>query len=224
MRPKRVPRVQGDDRAPVTREQDEARVSTARAIGLHPWHPVLLLLLAGCASNVPTSAGQVADSGAMQAGQTKPTPIPEAKPAGNPNRVYQLKDLKKVDLDLKGHPVHLWVMDDAAKQEEGMMFLTDSEVKPDEGMLFAFPTVQPKTREGGQPSGFWMRNTLIPLDIVYLSPEDKVIRIAQGKVQNDTNLPAGADYKNVIELKGGTAAKYGLKPGDTVAIPKSSSR
>ena len=102
-----------------------------------------------------------------------------------------------------------------------MMFLTDGEVKPDEAMLFAFSEVQPKNREGGQPSGFWMHNTLIPLDIVYLSPANRVIRIAEGKVQDDTNLPAGADYKNVIELKGGTAARYGLKPGDEVTIPKS---
>ncbi len=160
----------------------------------------------------------------MQAGQTAQaqstsSTAPPTKPIGNPNRVYQLDTLKKVDLNLKGHTVHAWIMDDESKQQEGMMFLEDKDVKADEGMLFAFDQVQPKTRPEGQPSGFWMHNTLIPLDIVYLSPNDKVIRIANGKVQDDTNLPAGADYKNVIELKGGTATKYGLKPGDSVSIP-----
>ena len=184
---------------------------------------LLGLLATGCASTTPET-DHPADSGAMQAGQTaaaqsSPATVPVAKPVGNPNRVYQLDTLKKVDLSLKGHPIHAWVMDDSGKQEEGMMFLEDKDVKPDEGMLFAFDAVQPKNRPNGEPSGFWMHNTLIPLDIVYLSPQNKVIRIAEGKVKDDTNLPATADYRNVIELKAGTAAKDGLKPGDTVSIP-----
>ena len=183
--------------------------------------PCLLLIVAGCASTTPPPTDHVAGSGAVSAGRNpsaSSTP-PPVKIAGNPNRVYQLKDLKRVSVDLKGHPVKLWLMDDEGKQAEGMMFLQENEVKADEGMLFAFDGVQPKLRSDGQESGFWMHNTLIPLDIIYLSPVGKVIRIAHGKIQDDTSLPAGGDYLNVIELKGGTAARYGLKSGDTVKLP-----
>lgn len=161
----------------------------------------------------------VADSGAATAGQTKPV-VPATVPTvGNPNRVYQLKDLKKVEVSIKGHRTRLWVMDDEAKQQEGMMFLTEGDVKPDEGMLFAFPSIQAGKNPDGSHQGFWMHNTLIPLDIVYLSPAGKVLNVAHGKVQDDTNLPAGGPYRNVIELKAGTAARYGLKTGDVVTIP-----
>lgn len=183
----------------------------------------LLLLgfvLAGCAS-ADTEGGHVADSGAMQAGQTpstqsSPTTAP-TKPVGNPNRVYQLDTLKKTDVNLEGHKVHLWVMDTEGKQQEGMMFLTDPEVKADEGMLFAFKEVQPN--DGNH--SFWMHNTILPLDIIYISPDGKVLNVGNGKAMQDKPavMPAGA-YLNVIELKAGTAAKYGLKAGDSVAIPK----
>lgn len=165
------------------------------------------------ASDPQTSKREVATTGSAS---TAPTPVLE----GNPSRTHQLKDLKKVDVQIKGHAVHLWVMDDALKQEEGMMFLTDGEVKADEGMLFAFDSVQNPFFEDGKPKGFWMHNTLIPLDIVYMSPENKVLNVANGKIQDDTTLPARGNYKNVIELKAGTAARFGLKPGDAISIPK----
>ena len=180
----------------------------------------LLLLLTGCAA--PVASDHVADSGAAEAGRTyenPPTPPPVELPA-NPNRVYQLKDLKRETVTLKGKPFRLWTMDDEPKQAEGMMFLEDREVKADEGMMFRFDAVQPGTRADGSPSGFWMHNTLIPLDIIYLSPTGQVLNVAHGKVQDDTNLPAGGDYRDVIELKGGTAARIGLKAGDRVSLPK----
>lgn len=177
---------------------------------------VLALILAGCASNPPTDSTHVADSGAQTAGQTNPTPPPvTTKDAGNPSRIHQLKDLKTVDVDLKGHPVHLWLMDDDGKREEGMMFLTDGEVKGDEGMLFRFQSVQKAT------NSFWMHNTILPLDIVYFSPQGKVLNVGNGKAMTDTPpVLAAGDYRDVIELKAGTAAKYGLKAGDMVNIPK----
>ena len=182
----------------------------------------LLVTLAGCTTSPPPPTDHVAGSGAASAGQSPSATAPPlpAEFAGNPNRVYQLKDLKRVDVDLKGHPVKLGLMDDEGKQAEGMMFLEDKDVKPDEGMLFRFDEVQPKLRADGQASGFWMHNTLIPLDIIYVSPAGKVLRIAHGKVQDDTSLPAGGDYLNVIELKGGTAARLGLTAGDTVKLPQ----
>lgn len=188
----------------------------ARRSGLY----LALLILAGC-NTPPIETNHLADSGAASAAQTKTPsttlPEPVVNTQGNPSRVHQLKDLKRVDVSLNGHTVHLWLMDDAAKQEEGMMFLTDPEVKADEGMLFAFKDVQPND---GQHS-FWMHNTILPLDIIYFSPAGKVLNVGHGKPMTDTPpVPPTGDYLNVIELKAGTAAKDGLKAGDLVKIPK----
>jgi len=137
--------------------------------------------------------------------------------ATNPSRIHQLKSLKVAKVLAAGHTLDVWVMDTEAKNEEGMMFLTDKEVKSNQGMIFLFSAVQPADRN----HSFWMHNTLIPLDIIYISQAKKVVSIAEGKVQDDTALPASAPYFYVIELKQGTAKKLGIKPGAKFDIPGS---
>ena len=153
-----------------------------------------------------------------------PTPTEPSKPAaspsesaeGNPNRSFQLKDLDKVTVTLGGKPIELWIMDTSAKQAEGMMFLTDKEVRDDQGMIFAF--AKPETN---LKNGFYMKNTILPLDIVFISPQKKVINIQKGKPHDETNLPSAAVYQYVIELKQGQAQALGLKPGSSIPIPAS---
>ena len=135
----------------------------------------------------------------------------------NPNRIHQLKNLKVTKLVAAGHTIDAWRMDDEAKNEEGMMFLTDKEVKTNQGALFLFPQIQP----ADQYHGFWMHHTLIPLDIIYIGANKKVVNIAEGKVENDSVLMAKAPYFYVLELKQGTAKKYGIKPGTVFQIPSS---
>ncbi len=135
----------------------------------------------------------------------------------NPNRAFQLSSLKVSKLVAAGHSLTVWVMDTENKREEGMMFLTDHEVKSNQGMIFLFSSVQ----AGDRDHGFWMHNTLIPLDIIYISAAKKVLNIAEGKVQNDTSLPATGAYLYVVELKQGTAKKLGIKPGTKFEIPTS---
>jgi len=130
--------------------------------------------------------------------------------------VFQLRDLKRATIRVNGKPVQVWVMDDPGKRQEGMMFLKDADVKNgEEGMLFVFPDVQP-----GQPDrGFWMRNTLIALDIVYISPAKKVVNIQVGKPLDETSLPATGDFQYVLELEKGGAASLGIEAGTTIEIP-----
>lgn len=95
------------------------------------------------------------------------------------------------------------------KREVGMMCRKG--LAADRGMLFDF-------RKPTDNVAFWMRNTLIPLDIVYIRPDGRVLSIARNaRPLDETPLPAGGQIRAVLELAGGRAAQIGLLPGDKVA-------
>ena len=94
-----------------------------------------------------------------------------------------------------------------AEQERGLMFRKS--LAPDRGMLFPY---QPPRR-----AAFWMKNTLIPLDIIYIAPNGRVLSIARNAVPHDeTPLPSGGVVGGVLEIPGGRAAQLGILPGDRV--------
>jgi uncharacterized membrane protein (UPF0127 family) len=77
------------------------------------------------------------------------------------------------------------------------------------GMLFDFH--QP------QPVAFWMRNTIVPLDLLFIGADGRVINIARNaRPLDETPIPSAAPALAVLELRGGRAAELGLAPGDQV--------
>jgi len=81
------------------------------------------------------------------------------------------------------------------------------------GMLFLY--------DPPQPAAMWMKNTLIPLDIVFISPEGTVHRIESGAEPFSTSLiPSEGTIAAVLELNAGQADKIGLKRGDKVVSPE----
>jgi uncharacterized protein len=93
------------------------------------------------------------------------------------------------------------------EQETGMMFRT--EVAPNAGMLFVFDQVMDQA--------FWMKNTLIPLDIVFIKQDGKIARIAaNAKPLSLDDIPSYEPVKAVLEIGGGRAVQLGMKPGDQV--------
>ncbi|WP_226018043.1 DUF192 domain-containing protein [Novosphingobium sp. FKTRR1] len=95
----------------------------------------------------------------------------------------------------------------AEEQEHGLMFRTA--MGPDEGMIFP---MNPPRR-----AAFWMRNTVIGLDIIFIGPDHKVLNIAANAVPYDeTPLPSAGAASGVLELNAGRAAQIGLRPGDLV--------
>ena len=106
------------------------------------------------------------------------------------------------------------IADSPMKQEYGLM--CRKALGSDRGMLFVFP--------GQEPRAFWMRNTLIPLDIVYIGADGKVVSITRNaRPLDETPLPSAGPAKFVLELAGGRAAQIGLLPGDRVlhrAMPR----
>ena len=94
-----------------------------------------------------------------------------------------------------------------AEQQRGLMFRKS--LAPDRGMLF--PYSKP------QRAAFWMKNTLIPLDIIYIAPDGRVLSIARNAVPHDeTPIPSGGVIGGVLEIAGGRAAQLGILPGDRV--------
>jgi len=100
------------------------------------------------------------------------------------------------------------IADTPDKREFGLMCRTS--LAPDRGMLFDF---------GGAADdvSFWMRNTLIGLDIVYIRPDGTILSIARdARPLDETPIPAGGVIRAVLEIPAGRAAQLGLKPGDRV--------
>jgi uncharacterized membrane protein (UPF0127 family) len=97
-----------------------------------------------------------------------------------------------------------------AQMQQGLMFRPS--LAPDAGMLFDFkvPTV----------ATMWMRNTLIPLDMLFVDANGTIVNIrARAVPESDAIISAAAPVRAVLELNGGTAARLGIAPGDRVLHP-----
>ena len=108
--------------------------------------------------------------------------------------------------------VHQFSVDVAAtpeQQEKGLMFVKT--LAPDRGMIFPY--------DPPQDVAFWMKNTLIPLDIVYIRADGTIARIVHGAPLSLEPLQAGEPIALVLEIGGGRAAALGIKEGDTVTWP-----
>jgi len=97
-----------------------------------------------------------------------------------------------------------------AEREKGLMFRKS--LPEGQGMLFDF--------HQEQEVGFWMRNTYIPLDMIFIRGDGRILRIAEGaKPLSDEVIPSGGPVLAVLEVIGGTARKFGIAPGDQVVFP-----
>lgn len=93
------------------------------------------------------------------------------------------------------------------EQQIGLMFRR--EMAPSHGMIFHY--------EFPQSVAFWMKNTTIPLDIIFIQPDGTIVNIAQDTTPLSLDQIASQGWvTGVLELKGGTVAALGISPGDTV--------
>ena len=110
------------------------------------------------------------------------------------------KILKKIDVE---------IAENDAERQKGLMFRA---YMPDSvGMLFVF--------EQPEPQGFWMRNTPISLDIIYVDENKKIVSIQKNAVPySEQNLPSFGNAQYVVEVNGGYCDKHGIKAGDLVSF------
>ncbi len=100
------------------------------------------------------------------------------------------------------------IADTPAKQMVGLMF---RKVLPERtGMLFLFD--QPEIQY------FWMRNTYVPLDIIFIDEQKRIINIRTMPPLTDEKCKSYRPAKSVLELEAGSAKRYGLQPGQSVSM------
>ena len=109
--------------------------------------------------------------------------------------------------------VHIFsveIADTEAQREKGLMFR--KKLPEGQGMLFDF--------HNEQDVSFWMQNTYIPLDMIFIRGDGTILRIAENTEPLSTRLvPSGGPVLAVLEVIGGTAHKLGIAAGDRVAHP-----
>jgi len=125
-----------------------------------------------------------------------------ARPAGLPT----LEIASKTGV----HVFAVEIADTEAARAKGLMFRKN--LPEGQGMLFDFH------RE--QEVSFWMENTYIPLDMIFIRGDGRILRIAENTEPLSTRIiPSGGPVRAVLEVIGGTARKFGIAPGDRVAFP-----
>jgi hypothetical protein len=102
------------------------------------------------------------------------------------------------------------VADDARERAQGLMFR--ERMAPDAGMLFVY--------DMPQPVSFWMRNTLIPLDMIFADGAGVVQTVhANARPLDETPIFGGAEIAYVLEINGGMAERIGIVPGSELRHP-----
>lgn len=115
-------------------------------------------------------------------------------------------------VELGGRHFKVEIADTQEKQALGLMF-RDS-MPADHGMLFVFPNEAPRS--------FWMKNTRIPLDIMYFDKDLRMVSVSADtppcRVSRCPSYPSKKPAKYVLELNAGVASELGVGPGDKLTL------
>lgn len=132
-------------------------------------------------------------------------------PAHAQNAVsFPSSDLSVVTADGKSHHFTIELATTPEQHSRGLMFRHN--LAADAGMLFDFGHKR--------MIAMWMKNTFIPLDMVFIDDNGRILRIAERTVpQSLETISSGEEARAVLEVNGGTAARLGIHPGDRVVHP-----
>ena len=108
------------------------------------------------------------------------------------------------------HEFQVEIADDPAERGKGLMFRR--EMANDHGMLFDF--------QSEQPVGFWMRNTYIPLDMLFVTADGTINSVAEKTTPlSERSIRSKVPVRYVLEINGGLSRMLGIKPGDKLSGP-----
>ena len=168
--------------------------------------PGLMRLIGGIGSNRTTytpPSSNTASNAATNPTNSNPETMPEPKFQKEGELYFQNpstgKAISKIDIEKA---------DTEVDRQFGLMFRKS--MPEDEGMLFLFET--------SEQQSFWMRNTYIPLDIMFVDENGVITTIHENvKTQSDASLPSNGPAKYVVEVNGGYAQRHGIKLGDKIS-------
>lgn len=132
-----------------------------------------------------------------------------AQPESVPARQEAGLATERLTIDTRNGPVTFTVeiADDEAERNQGLMFRES--LADDRGMLFHFQ--QP------EHASFWMRNTIISLDIIFIAPDGRILNIADHTTPySEAPIPSAGLTRGVLEIRAGRAEELGIRPGDHV--------
>ncbi len=130
--------------------------------------------------------------------------LEEKSPAGLDQGVAIVKTSKTV---------HRFTVEIArSDKEQAYGLMNRQSLGPDRGMIFPY--------DPPQAVSFWMRETFIPLDLVFVAPGGKIARIEESAVPLSLEpIPSGEEVEAVLEIAGGRASELGIAPGDRIDWP-----
>ena len=137
--------------------------------------------------------------------------------ACGPNEPNRLETLPTDTVRINNHAFKVWVADESEEQTRGLMKVTAEQMAPledgtERGMWFLFSS--------DRSTGFWMRNTIIPLDIAFIR-SDGVIVTTHTMIPLDESLYRPTEpYRYALEVNANVFARDGIKKGDRVEIPE----
>ena len=143
---------------------------------------------------------------ACSSGQVGSSPAKPAIAATGAETRHPVSGLRVIPLKIGARAFQVEVAQSEAEQQRGLMFRTV--MGDDEGMIFP--------RQPPDYAAFWMRNTVIPLDIIFIGKDRRILNIAHGVPYDETPLPSAGLALAVLELNAGRAEALGIKPGDLV--------
>lgn len=152
-----------------------------------------LLFLAACAALAPACAQ---------------TPRNDFQPT-------QLRDFKRDTLIIQRNggrdQFSIWVAESSAQQQQGLMWI--QQLPADYGMLFLLPQ--------SRPMSMWMKNTYVPLDMVFFDDKGRILRIHERAVPlSEEIIDSGVEVAGVLEILAGEARRRGIQVGDRLLYPR----
>lgn len=131
--------------------------------------------------------------------------------SANPAFARDNEDIAVIHSDDQSFTFTVEIADTPAETSRGLMFR--EELAPDAGMLFDFLEER--------PTSFWMQNTLIPLDMLFIKADGAIVRIHENAIPMDTtSIPSGEPVRFVLEIPGGRSAELGLEAGARLEHPR----
>lgn len=132
-----------------------------------------------------------------------------ASPTGCQGSTTPQSDLPTTRMKIGKRTFTLEIANTPAARERGLMFRQS--MPEDHGMIFVFPDQAVRR--------FWMRNTRIPLDIIFVNSDQTIVAIEPMKPFDESGTSSRRPAKYAIELNRGMAEKAGVKVGDQLEIP-----